>query len=185
MARAGRWSAVVAAVLLCGLVVSAASAATIRGTARADTLRGTPRADRIYGLAGNDTLYGLAGSDVLVGGAGVDRFVCGAGRDTALAERGERVAKDCEVVRRAAPAPPPPPPTPPTATPTPSPPAGPRAVGGPYCGFTGTGGSLCFTVGEPLTGPQHFTAAVLRETRDCQPEGRFRLTIRFTGRADL
>ena len=84
------------------LVLAApAAAGTIVGTPRADVLRGTHGADRIIGGKGNDRLYGLAGNDVLTGGAGFDRFFCGAGRDTANAERGEPVAKDCEIVKRA------------------------------------------------------------------------------------
>ena len=114
----GRRRAAVVAIVLGGLFVSSALASTIVGTPRNDTLRGTPLADRLLGRAGNDRLYGLAGNDRLQGGPGLDRFSCGPGRDTAVAEVGEAVAKDCEIVKRigAAPvAPPPPPATPPPA----------------------------------------------------------------------
>ena len=91
----------------CGIVAlgfaASALAAIIVGTPRGDVLRGTPRADKIYGHAGKDKLYGGGGNDLLNGGAGVDQFFCGAGRDTVQAERGERVARDCEVVRRSGP----------------------------------------------------------------------------------
>jgi hypothetical protein len=101
----------------------------ITGTARADVLYGTSGADilfaragndRAYGGAGNDALYGGAGNDSLYGGAGNDRIsggpgndridggpgrdtiTCGAGHDVVLADRLDRVARDCEVVRRPA-----------------------------------------------------------------------------------
>ena len=107
----GRRRAAVVAIVLGGLFVSSALASTIVGTPRNDTLRGTPLADRLLGRAGNDRLYGLAGNDRLQGGPGLDRFSCGPGRDTAVAEVGEAVAKDCEIVKRigAAPVAPPPP----------------------------------------------------------------------------
>ncbi len=94
---------------------------TLTGTGRADVLHGLGGADRISGGAGADRLFGDAGDDVLVGGpgrdvldggrgrdtldardgAGGDRLTCGAGRDVAKADRGDRVARDCETVRRA------------------------------------------------------------------------------------
>lgn len=95
------------------------TAITRSGTAGADTLRGTPYADRLYGRGGRDTIYGLGGNDLLVGGAQVDSIsgaagddviqardrerdtvICGAGRDTVLADRIDRVASDCEIVKR-------------------------------------------------------------------------------------
>jgi Tol biopolymer transport system component len=99
----------VAAACLAGLVtIAGAGAKTIRGTARADVLRGTARADVIYGLAGNDRLFGLGGNDRLVGGPGADRISCGNGRDRVVADRADRVDRDCELVAR-----PPSPPQPP------------------------------------------------------------------------
>lgn len=103
----------------------------LAGTAGANTINGGRGNDTIAGLAGNDTLLGGAGSDLLNGGAGADRLVggpgidrhlggpgadtinaldargvrdivsCGAGRDTVIANRADRVARDCErVIRR-------------------------------------------------------------------------------------
>lgn len=91
----------------------------IRGTRGPDRLRGTGANERIVGRGGNDRLAGRGGSDCLLGGAGNDRlrggkgndllrggpgrdrFNCGPGEDIAIAERGERVARNCEhVVRR-------------------------------------------------------------------------------------
>ena len=75
-----------------------------------------------------------------------------AGRDTAVAEVGEAVAKDCEIVKRigAAPVAPPPPPAtpppPPPPPPAPPPPAAPRAKPGFFGGFASTGGSVNLTV---------------------------------------
>lgn len=91
--------------------VGVAWAGTISGTTRADILRGTPRSDTIYGKAGNDRLFGYGGRDVLVGGPGADLLACGPARDVAIADRKDKVRRDCEVVKgRARPAPPPPPP---------------------------------------------------------------------------
>lgn len=99
------------AVLTPLLAAGVAWAGTIAGTPRADVLRGTPRNDKIYGKAGNDRLYGYGGRDVLVGGPGADLLSCGRGRDVAIADRRDKVRKDCEVVRgRPKPKPTPPPP---------------------------------------------------------------------------
>jgi hypothetical protein len=87
-----------------------------RPTAGADRLTGGNGNDRIDGGKGNDTLSGGAGNDTLIGGAGKDklnggagndkldardgapgdRVTCGRGRDTVKADRGDRVARDCE-----------------------------------------------------------------------------------------
>jgi N-acetylglucosamine-6-sulfatase len=75
--------------------------------------------DRVSGGDGNDRLYGGLGNDLLRGGTGADRFfgedgsdaimardaahdevVCGRGNDTVAADRVDRVARDCEHVRR-------------------------------------------------------------------------------------
>jgi RTX calcium-binding nonapeptide repeat (4 copies) len=125
-------------VALALVVTSTAAAARIVGTDRADVLRGTAGSDRIVGGKGDDRLFGLAGNDTLTGGPGFDRFSCGAGRDVALAERGEPVAKDCEVVERSTPAPMPSP-TPPLS-PTP---AAPTLLAGMYCGYTQPGPGIC------------------------------------------
>ena len=115
-------------VALALVVTSTAAAARIVGTDGADVLRGTTRSDRLVGGKGDDRLFGLAGNDTLTGGPGFDRFSCGAGRDVAVAERGEPVAKDCEVVERGAPVPAP---------------AAPTLFAGKYCGYTQPGPGIC------------------------------------------
>lgn len=92
---------------------------TMRGAGGHDTFRGLGGADRLYGGSGNDRLFGGAGNDRLFGGAGrdlldagpgndtiaardktVDTIRCGKGRDTVVADRKDKVSRDCEVVRR-------------------------------------------------------------------------------------
>jgi hypothetical protein len=83
----------------------------LRGTSGADKLYGKGGKDRLFGRAGNDLLVGGPGNDVLTGGRGRDRLMCGPGRDTANADRSDRVAKTCEVVKGISkPMRPPPPP---------------------------------------------------------------------------
>lgn len=85
-----------------------------------DRLYGRAGNDKLYGGPGNDYLNGGPGNDVLNGGPGKDHFIggpgndtiyardhvrgevisCGRGRDTVYADRGDRVAKDCERVFR-------------------------------------------------------------------------------------
>jgi CSLREA domain-containing protein len=82
----------------------------IKGTGKADRLTGTAGSDRITGLKGNDRLRGQAGADCLSAGPGKDvvkardktRDVvkCGPGRDRVFADKIDKVAKDCERVRR-------------------------------------------------------------------------------------
>ena len=109
--------------------VPPARGTTRAGTARAETIRGTTGPDLLRGLGGNDRLFGGLGSDRLFGGVGNDRLEggrhrdvldggagrdtivardkwvdtirCGAGRDVVTADRNDKVAKDCETVRRA------------------------------------------------------------------------------------
>jgi Ca2+-binding RTX toxin-like protein len=127
-------------------------AGNIVGGAKPDVLKGSPSADRLYGKAGNDRLYGYAGNDLLVGGPGADVLSCGAGRDTAVADRSDKVGKDCEIVRglpKPAPSPTPPPaPTPPPTPPSPPPPAPIRA--GHYTGTTQQGKPIEFDVSSDL-----------------------------------
>jgi hypothetical protein len=81
------------AILLLGSVlVGTAAAATVRGTARGELLRGTARPDRILGGAGDDRISAAFG--------GTDTATCGAGRDLVVADRSDRVARDCELVVR-------------------------------------------------------------------------------------
>jgi hypothetical protein len=82
----------------------------LRGLGGNDRLYGGLGADRLLGGSGNDRLEGHKGRDLLDGGAGRDTIVardkavdtirCGAGRDVVTADRDDKVAKDCEVVRR-------------------------------------------------------------------------------------
>jgi len=81
----------------------------IRGRGGDDCLKGNRGADRIAGGRGADRIDGGPGRDVLRGGAGADRIDsrggghdkarCGGGRDRIVADRGDRIAKDCERVR--------------------------------------------------------------------------------------
>jgi arylsulfatase A-like enzyme len=67
-----------------------------------DSLSGGPGNDRLRGRAGADRLFGEEGNDAIAASdAARDDVVCGPGRDVVLADRVDRVARDCEVVRRA------------------------------------------------------------------------------------
>ena len=101
----------------------------IFGLAGPDLLRGDLRRDHLHGGAGPDILFGGRSDDVVLGGDGDDHIVtddrghdrvfggkgddlidsgahtrdeiwCGPGRDTVTADRLDRVARDCERVRR-------------------------------------------------------------------------------------
>jgi Ca2+-binding RTX toxin-like protein len=91
----------------------------LSGGARGDKLSGGKGRDRLSGNNGNDRLAGDAGNDRIAGGGGknrllggagndqisarngaVDRIRCGSGRDRVGADARDRVADDCEVVRR-------------------------------------------------------------------------------------
>jgi Ca2+-binding RTX toxin-like protein len=97
----------------------------LRGGSGNDRLFGGAGNDRLRGDGGNDRLFGDDGADRLTDGDGDDRFSggrgsdtidardrtaagrrrvddvrCGAGRDRALVDRRDRVAGDCEIVRR-------------------------------------------------------------------------------------
>lgn len=93
----------------------------LKGGKKDDLFRGLEGDDRLDGGAGDDRLFGGPGRDVLIGGPGQDvldggsgddtlngrdrrggdRLTCGPGRDKAIADRGDRVARDCErVIRR-------------------------------------------------------------------------------------
>jgi hypothetical protein len=64
----------------------------IYGSTSNDELVGSPARDQVYALDGNDRIFVRRG----------DRDVvrCGTGRDTVFADRLDRVARDCERVRR-------------------------------------------------------------------------------------
>lgn len=64
----------------------------VHGLGGADVLRGGPQSDVIDAGSGDDT--------VLVRGGGVDAVSCGPGRDVVVADRADRVARDCERVSR-------------------------------------------------------------------------------------
>ena len=71
------------------------------GTGRPGTIWGTRRAESIRGTAGRDRVVAGGGADVVnVRRGNVDRVRCGSGRDVVRAGRRDRVARDCEVVRR-------------------------------------------------------------------------------------
>jgi Big-like domain-containing protein/hemolysin type calcium-binding protein len=83
-----------------------------RGGAGRDSLGGGSGRDRLFGQNGNDRLDADGGSrNLLSGGAGRDRLLavngnrdtirCGGGRDSVRADANDRVARDCESVRRA------------------------------------------------------------------------------------
>lgn len=164
------------------LVSGSALAATIVGTAKDDTIRGTAKADKLYGRLGNDRLFGLAGDDYLNGGAGRDRFSCGPGKDTVVADGGEAVGRDCEVVRRigtvATQPPAPPAPAPPPTTPAPAPPPAPPAKAGFFGGFASTGGSVNFVVAAD---GRSFSQFKFSYEADCRPPGRLGGGITYTG----
>jgi Ca2+-binding RTX toxin-like protein len=82
--------------------------ARIRGRAGDDSIVGA-YGDRVYGDKGDDRLWGSGGA-ILYGGRGKDVFGirnghhdtvhCGRGRDRVKADQRDRVARDCERVRR-------------------------------------------------------------------------------------
>ncbi len=161
------------------LITSGAFAATIVGTAGADVLRGTAGDDRLFGKRGNDVLYGRQGDDILTGGAGKDRFVCGGGYDVANAELGERVAADCEDVRREPRSSPTPPAPPPSPSPPPPPPPAAAALPGVYCGYTGQGPGICVTASADGRAISEFSTSALV---DCSDGSRWTFGLRFSGR---
>lgn len=75
-----------------------------------DSLAGGRGDDHLIGGSGNDSIRGDAGSDRVLGGRGKDRIAvrdgrrdrisCGSQRDRVVADHVDRVARDCEVVRR-------------------------------------------------------------------------------------
>ncbi len=82
----------------------------LSGHSGKDVLFGGPGPDRLFGGAGRDRLSAGAGRNRLFGGGGndrirarnnrVDRIRCGAGNDRAIVDLNDRVAADCEGVRR-------------------------------------------------------------------------------------
>jgi hypothetical protein len=82
----------------------------VSGGAGNDNLRGEAGHDALFGGGGNDKISTGPGRDKVSGGRGKDRINaangarnvirCGPGRDRVRADRDDRVAADCEVVRR-------------------------------------------------------------------------------------
>jgi hypothetical protein len=89
------------------------------GNTGADRMSGNAGGDRLFGNQGNDRLNGGGGRDRMNGGSGRnvyragagndrvsarnrkrDRISCGTGRDRVTADDNDRVARDCERVRR-------------------------------------------------------------------------------------
>jgi Ca2+-binding RTX toxin-like protein len=92
---------------------------TARGDSGNDRVYGLVGRDRIMGGSGHDKLYGERSNDRIDGGSGrdginagrgddvvrvrdgqVDRVKCSSGRDVVVADREDRIARDCERVRR-------------------------------------------------------------------------------------
>ncbi|HEV2723695.1 MAG TPA: hypothetical protein VGV10_03605 [Thermoleophilaceae bacterium] len=82
----------------------------INGGAGNDRVSGGSSGDRIAGDAGSDRINGNSGADSISGNSGNDRITsrdnsrdkvnCGGGRDTVVADRKDRVARNCERVKR-------------------------------------------------------------------------------------
>ena len=74
----------------------------LNGNSGNDSIRGNSGNDRITGSSGRDRLSGGGGRDRIAArdGRGGDRIACGLGRDSVVADRGDRVARDCERVSR-------------------------------------------------------------------------------------
>ena len=82
----------------------------VRGNAGNDALFGGPDPDKLYGGSGRDRLSAGGSRNELYGGGGNDRLLarndridlirCGSGNDRVVADRNDRVARDCERVRR-------------------------------------------------------------------------------------
>lgn len=91
----------------------------VHGGSGNDRVDGGTGNDKVYGDAGNDTVKGGDGNDYVSGGAGTDNLSggagkdvinsrdssrdvvsCGPGRDTVTADKRDKVAKDCEHVKR-------------------------------------------------------------------------------------
>ena len=110
------------------LISAGSGADCVSGNRGRDRLAGEAGTDSVSGHSGNDSLFGGPGRDRLVGGPGgdrlsagtgrnrlsggdgndrllarnnrVDRINCGAGNDRVVADKNDRVARNCERVRR-------------------------------------------------------------------------------------
>ena len=73
----------------------------INGNSGNDSIRGDSGSDRISGSSGRDRISAGSGNDRVSARDGQrDRVSCGRGRDRVVADRTDRVARDCERVRR-------------------------------------------------------------------------------------
>jgi hypothetical protein len=89
------------------------------GFAGNDVLRGRAGNDRLFGGRGRDSVFGDTGADLVAGGGGRDRLVggrgadriqardgqvdainCGPDRDRVVADRRDRISRNCELARR-------------------------------------------------------------------------------------
>jgi hypothetical protein len=97
----GRWRLLATAHDAAGNRGRVARAVTVRC---GRSLRGGRRADRLRGRDGRDCIEGSGGGErVDVTGRGADRVRCGTGDDQVAADVRDRIAPDCERVRRARP----------------------------------------------------------------------------------
>ncbi len=82
----------------------------LSGEGGADNIKGGPGKESLKGGSGSDRISGGSGKDRISGGAGKDRISardkkrdsisCGSGKDTVTADRIDKVARNCERVRR-------------------------------------------------------------------------------------
>ena len=92
------------------VIFSGSSGDRVAGASGNDRITGNSGDDRIRGDSGNDTIAGSTGTDRISGGSGRDRISardgqrdrvsCGRGTDSVVADRRDRVGRDCERVRR-------------------------------------------------------------------------------------
>ena len=92
------------------LIVGGRGKDRIGGSAGKDRLSGGADADKLSGGSGNDRLTGGSGKDTISAGSGKDKVLardrkrdkinCGGGRDSVTADRIDRVARNCERVKR-------------------------------------------------------------------------------------
>ncbi|HZQ81274.1 MAG TPA: S8 family serine peptidase [Gaiellaceae bacterium] len=100
-------------------IIGTNAADVINGEGGNDVLSGGPGNDTINGGRGDDVIYGGVGNDTLIGGPGRDTIYaeggndtievrdgqrdvvdCGTGHDVVIADKLDKVSKNCEVVRR-------------------------------------------------------------------------------------
>ena len=92
------------------VIYAGSSGDRVSGAGGDDRIYGNSGDDRVAGNSGEDTITPGSGRDRVSGGSGRDRIgardgkrdriSCGRGTDTVLADRRDRVARDCERVRR-------------------------------------------------------------------------------------